>query len=255
MGRLCGRGWSGQSNRVLLSERKRVASDRTQNLAVALVPRRTASPVGYQFSATRRIAGGVWYEISNGSGPAVAASETYDKASPSSVTFHGAVDVGGGYQSHGARFNPYCPNGVEELISRNSNKALFVMLPNGLVHSNVELKGSEPLGGGLAAVERTKVPRRTKALVGRRKSSSPGQYPWRRLTRREVRREERCATPARVTVLVGWTPMVASPADMEIGIAATGSTRSAIAPRTNRNFFMPSSFFRPPGRWLIDRMD
>jgi predicted porin len=68
------------------------------------------------------------------------------------VTLYGAVDAGAGYQTHGVPFNRYYPNGVEELISKNSNKALFVPLPNGLGQSNVGIKGDERLNGDLAFI-------------------------------------------------------------------------------------------------------
>lgn len=68
------------------------------------------------------------------------------------VTLYGAVDVGGGYQTHGVPFNRFYPNGVEELISKNSNKALFVPLPNGVGQSNVGIKGDEPLNGDLSFI-------------------------------------------------------------------------------------------------------
>src|SRR6185437_1226576 len=36
------------------------------------------------------------------------------------ITLYGTIDTGAGYQTHGVPFNAYYPNGVEELISKNS---------------------------------------------------------------------------------------------------------------------------------------
>jgi hypothetical protein len=37
------------------------------------------------------------------------------------ITLYGTIDTGGGYQTHGVPFNGAYPNGVEHLISKNSN--------------------------------------------------------------------------------------------------------------------------------------
>ncbi len=62
------------------------------------------------------------------------------------ITLYGAIDTGGAYHSHGVPFNAYYPNGVEELISKNSNGWRYTLLPNGLGQSHVGLKGIEPIG-------------------------------------------------------------------------------------------------------------
>ena len=64
------------------------------------------------------------------------------------ITLYGTIDMGAGYQTHGAPFNDVYPNGVEELISKNSNGPRYVLLPNGLGQSNVGVKGNEPIAGG-----------------------------------------------------------------------------------------------------------
>src|SRR5262249_23308009 len=51
------------------------------------------------------------------------------------------------YHSHGVPFNAYYPNGVEELISKNSNGWRYTLLPNGLGQSHIGVKGIEPIGG------------------------------------------------------------------------------------------------------------
>jgi predicted porin len=61
------------------------------------------------------------------------------------VTLYGRIDVGVGYESHGAPFNGAYPNGVETLISKNSNASRYTILPNGLGQSDVGLKGALPI--------------------------------------------------------------------------------------------------------------
>ncbi len=68
------------------------------------------------------------------------------------VTLYGTVDLGIGYQTHGTPLNSIYGSGVEELISRNSNRSLVSLVPNGLSYSNIGLRGTEPVLPGLAAV-------------------------------------------------------------------------------------------------------
>ncbi len=65
---------------------------------------------------------------------------------------YGTIDVGGGYQMKGVPFNGVYPNGVEELISKNSNGPRYVLIPNGLGQSNVGVKGNEPIAGDWSLV-------------------------------------------------------------------------------------------------------
>jgi predicted porin len=62
------------------------------------------------------------------------------------ITLYGAIDTGAAYHSHGVPFNAYYPNGVEELISKNSNGWRYSLLPNGLGQSHIGAKGIEPIG-------------------------------------------------------------------------------------------------------------
>ena len=64
------------------------------------------------------------------------------------ITLYGAVDTGMAWQSHGTPFNGVYPNGTEQLISKNSNRALWLPAPNGMSQSNVGIKGDEPLAPG-----------------------------------------------------------------------------------------------------------
>ena len=61
------------------------------------------------------------------------------------ITLYGTIDTGGGYQTHGVPFNGAYPNGVEHLISKNSNAPLYSGMPNGLGQSHIGVKGMEPI--------------------------------------------------------------------------------------------------------------
>jgi predicted porin len=63
------------------------------------------------------------------------------------ITLYGTIDVGGGYQTHGVPFNGAYPNGVEYLISKNSNAPLYSWMPNGLGQSHIGIKGIETISG------------------------------------------------------------------------------------------------------------
>jgi predicted porin len=62
------------------------------------------------------------------------------------ITFYGRIDVGVTHDTHGVPFNGAYPNGVETQISKNSNRSLTSIAPNGLGESFLGLKGVEPIG-------------------------------------------------------------------------------------------------------------
>jgi hypothetical protein len=64
------------------------------------------------------------------------------------ITVYGTVDMGVTWQSHGALFNGTSAVGQEYLISKNSNRALWGLAPNGLSQSNIGIKGNEPVAPG-----------------------------------------------------------------------------------------------------------
>jgi predicted porin len=68
------------------------------------------------------------------------------------VTLYGRLDYGAGYESHGVPFNGNYPNGVETLISKNSNAARFTIVPNGLGQTRVGVKGVEPIASDWSLV-------------------------------------------------------------------------------------------------------
>ena len=68
------------------------------------------------------------------------------------VRLYGRFDYGVGYESHGVPFNGNYPNGVETLISKNSNGARFTLVPNGLGQSHIGIKGVEPIASNWSLV-------------------------------------------------------------------------------------------------------
>jgi predicted porin len=68
------------------------------------------------------------------------------------VTLYGTIDVGGGWQSHGAPFSPVSSVGASYLISKEGRASLWGLAPNGLSQSNIGIKANEPLGSGWSFV-------------------------------------------------------------------------------------------------------
>jgi predicted porin len=61
------------------------------------------------------------------------------------VTVYGTIDVGGGYNSAATPFNKNFNNGIQELISKDSNNGRWQAVPNGLSQSNVGIKIKEQI--------------------------------------------------------------------------------------------------------------
>jgi predicted porin len=61
------------------------------------------------------------------------------------VTLYGTIDMGAGYNSAATKFNKNFSNGVQELISKNSNDGRWQAVPNGLSQSNVGVKIKEQI--------------------------------------------------------------------------------------------------------------
>jgi predicted porin len=68
------------------------------------------------------------------------------------ITLFGVLDAGVAWQSHGAPFNGYYPQGLEYAIQKNSNHSMFSVAPGGMGYSGVGLKGEEEILPGLAGV-------------------------------------------------------------------------------------------------------
>ena len=64
------------------------------------------------------------------------------------ITLYGTVDLGVGYESHGAPFNPNIITGVQELIRKNSTGSRWLPTPGGLSQSNIGIKGLETIAPG-----------------------------------------------------------------------------------------------------------
>src|SRR5271163_1511949 len=64
------------------------------------------------------------------------------------ITVYGTIDVGGGWQSHGAPFSPISSVGSSYLISKENRASLWGLAPNALSQSTIGIKANEPLGGG-----------------------------------------------------------------------------------------------------------
>jgi predicted porin len=61
------------------------------------------------------------------------------------ITAYGQIDVGGGYETAATRFNKDYPNGVQELVNKNSGGGNWQLVPNGLSQSNVGVKIKEQI--------------------------------------------------------------------------------------------------------------
>jgi predicted porin len=68
------------------------------------------------------------------------------------ITVYGAVDVGAGWQSHGAPFNPQFVTGASYLIQKMNNKPMWGLAPNGMGQSFVGIKANWPLLPGPGGV-------------------------------------------------------------------------------------------------------
>jgi predicted porin len=68
------------------------------------------------------------------------------------ITVYGTIDAGGGWQSHGAPFDPQSAAGASYRIRKSNRSSLWGLAPNGLSHSTIGIKGTEPIGGGFSFV-------------------------------------------------------------------------------------------------------
>jgi predicted porin len=68
------------------------------------------------------------------------------------ITLYGGLDMGIGYQTHGAPLSNSAGFGVDYLVSKNGNRQYFGAAPNGLGGSYVGLKADEPLLPGVSGI-------------------------------------------------------------------------------------------------------
>src|SRR5258708_15129988 len=66
------------------------------------------------------------------------------------ITIYGTIDVGGGWQSHGAPFDPQSAGGASYRIRRMNRSPLWGLAPNALSQSTIGIKGTEPVGGNFS---------------------------------------------------------------------------------------------------------
>ncbi len=75
-----------------------------------------------------------------------------DSMTVAGVTIYGTVDLGLMYQTHGTPASDYFVTGTENIVSKNSNKAIFTATPSNLGQSKIGIKGSEEIVDGLSGV-------------------------------------------------------------------------------------------------------
>ena len=68
------------------------------------------------------------------------------------LTAYATIDMGGGWQSNGARYSTTQPNGVGSFINKQSYGSKWLITPNGFSQSVVGLKLSQPIWWGWSVV-------------------------------------------------------------------------------------------------------
>jgi len=68
------------------------------------------------------------------------------------ITVYGTIDMGGGWQSHGASWDPRSAVGASYLIQKQNNSPRWSLAPNGLSNSTIGIKGALPIGGDVSGV-------------------------------------------------------------------------------------------------------
>ena len=68
------------------------------------------------------------------------------------ITVFGTIDVGAGWQSHGAPLDPLSAVSASYLIQKQNNSPLWTLAPNALSNSTIGIKGVEPIGGNFSVV-------------------------------------------------------------------------------------------------------
>jgi predicted porin len=68
------------------------------------------------------------------------------------ITVYGTVDMGVGWQSHGAPFDPQSAVGASYLIQKQNRSPMWSLSPNALTNSTIGIKGTVPIGGNFSGV-------------------------------------------------------------------------------------------------------
>ena len=66
------------------------------------------------------------------------------------VRFYGVVDVGGGYQTHGAPWDPNFPQGSSYLVQKMNRESMWTLAPNAMSCSSLGIQVNEPIRSRLA---------------------------------------------------------------------------------------------------------
>ncbi len=64
------------------------------------------------------------------------------------VRVYGTIDVGGGYQTNGAPFNPYFPQGSSYVVQKMNRESMWTLAPSALSRSNIGVEVREPFAPG-----------------------------------------------------------------------------------------------------------
>jgi len=68
------------------------------------------------------------------------------------ITVYGTVDIGVGWQTHGAPFDPRSAVGASYLIQKQNRSPRWSLSPNALSNSTIGIKGTEPIGENFSVV-------------------------------------------------------------------------------------------------------
>ena len=84
--------------------------------------------------------------------PALSAFLNHDDLTYAGITLYGTIDLGLVHQTHGAPLSDSQQSGVEYVVSKNSNKSINTLAPNGLSASKIGLKGDIKIAEDLSVV-------------------------------------------------------------------------------------------------------
>lgn len=84
--------------------------------------------------------------------PALSAFLNHDDLTYAGITLYGTVDIGLVHQTHGAPLSDSQQSGVQYVVSKNSNKSITTLAPNGLSASKIGIKGDIKIADDLSAV-------------------------------------------------------------------------------------------------------
>jgi predicted porin len=64
------------------------------------------------------------------------------------VRFYGVIDVGGGYQTHGAPWDPNFPQGSSYVVQKMNRESMWTLAPNAMSRSSIGIQVDEPFAPG-----------------------------------------------------------------------------------------------------------